>query len=41
LDQAIAGTERLLAKLELMKQGLLDDLLRRGIDEMGELRDPE
>jgi type I restriction enzyme, S subunit len=37
---AIRSTERLIAKLGLMKQGLLHDLLTRGIDENGELRDP-
>jgi type I restriction enzyme S subunit len=30
-----------IAKLQQMKQGLLHDLLTRGIDENGELRDPE
>lgn len=40
LDEGIRGTEQLVAKLELMKQGLLHDLLTRGIDEDGELRDP-
>jgi type I restriction enzyme S subunit len=41
LDTAIRTTERLIAKLELVKQGLLHDLLTRGIDANGELRDPE
>lgn len=41
LDEAIQKTEQLIAKLKLMKQGLLHDLLTRGIDENGELRDPE
>jgi len=41
LDEAIRWTERLIAKLELMKQGQLDDLLTRGISEGGALRDPE
>jgi type I restriction enzyme, S subunit len=41
LDEAIRTTERLIAKLQQMKQGLLHDLLTRGIDENGELRDPE
>jgi type I restriction enzyme S subunit len=38
-DEAIRSTERLTAKLEQMQLGLLDDLLTRGIDENGELRD--
>ena len=41
LDEAIRGTERVIAKLQQMKQGLLHDLLTRGIDDNGELRDPE
>jgi len=41
LDEAIRKTERVIAKLQQMKQGLLHDLLTRGIDENGELRDPE
>jgi len=40
-DQAIAKTETLIAKLKAIKQGLLHDLLTRGLDENGELRDPE
>jgi type I restriction enzyme S subunit len=40
LDQAIRRTEELIAKSELMKQGLLQDLLTRGIDKNGDLRDP-
>lgn len=40
LDEAIRGTEQVIAKLQQMKQGLLHDLLTRGIDENGELRDP-
>jgi type I restriction enzyme S subunit len=39
LDQAIAHTSSLIAKLKQMKAGLLDDLLTRGLDENGELRD--
>lgn len=39
-DAAIRHTEALIAKLKQMKQGLLHDLLTRGIDENGELRDP-
>jgi type I restriction enzyme, S subunit len=41
LDEAIRKTEQLIAKLKQVKQGLLHDLLTRGIDENGELRDPE
>ena len=41
LDVAIRKTEQVIAKLQHMKQGLLHDLLTRGIDESGELRDPE
>ena len=41
LDEAIQKAEQLIAKLRQMKQGLLHDLLTRGIDENGELRDPE
>ncbi|ETA52633.2 hypothetical protein P279_07575 [Rhodobacteraceae bacterium PD-2] len=38
LDAAIRGTEAVLAKLKAMKQGLLHDLLTRGIDANGDLR---
>lgn len=41
LDEAIRKTEQVIAKLRQMKQGLLHDLLTRGIDDNGELRDPE
>ena len=41
LDAAIRRTEQVIAKLQQMQQGLLHDLLTRGIDEHGELRDPE
>ncbi len=41
LDAAIRRTEKLIAKLQQMKQGLLHDLLTRGIDDNGEVRDPE
>ena len=41
VDDVIQQTEALIAKLKLMKAGLLHDLLTRGIDENGELRDPE
>ncbi len=40
VDQAIRSTEQLIAKLELVKHGLLCDLLTRGVDDNGELRDP-
>ena len=40
LDTQIRQTEALIAKLEQIKQGLLTDLLTRGIDENGELRPP-
>jgi len=40
LDDAIQKTEQLIAKLKQIKQGLLHDLLTRGIDENGQLRDP-
>ena len=38
LDTAIHGTEAIIAKLKAVKQGLLHDLLTRGIDASGELR---
>jgi type I restriction enzyme S subunit len=41
LDETIRKTEQLIAKLQHAKQGLLHDLLTRGIDDNGELRDPE
>lgn len=41
VDEAIRMTEEIIAKLEEIEQGLLNDLLTRGIDEKGELRDPE
>lgn len=41
LDEVIQRTEQFVAKLKQVKQGLLNDLLTRGIDENGELRDPE
>ncbi len=40
VDAAIQQTEALIAKLKLMKAGLLHDLLTRGLDEQGQLRDP-
>lgn len=41
LDEAIRKTEGVIAKLRQMKQGLLHELLTRGLDDNGELRDPE
>lgn len=38
LDTQIQKTEALIAKLEKVKEGLLHDLLTRGIDERGQLR---
>lgn len=40
IDEAIQKTEQLIAKLKAIKQGLLHDLLTRGLDENGQLRDP-
>lgn len=40
VDEAIAQTETLIAKQRRIKAGLLHDLLTRGIDENGQLRDP-
>jgi type I restriction enzyme, S subunit len=39
VDSAIRSTDRLIAKLLLLKRGLIHDLLTRGINERGELRD--
>ncbi|WP_295622645.1 restriction endonuclease subunit S [uncultured Lamprocystis sp.] len=41
LDTAIHETEAIIAKLKAVKQGLLRDLLARGIDANGELRRPQ
>lgn len=41
LDAAIHETEAIVAKLKAVKQGLLHDLLTRGIDANGELRPPQ
>jgi type I restriction enzyme S subunit len=41
IDDAIRKTEQIIAKLKQVKQGLLHDLLTRGIDDNGELRNPE
>lgn len=40
-DDATRQTERLIAKLEAIRVGLLNDLLIRGLDEYGRLRDPQ
>ncbi|MEH2451363.1 restriction endonuclease subunit S [Nostoc sp.] len=40
VDKAIAQTETLIAKYKRIKTGLMQDLLTRGIDEHGQLRDP-
>lgn len=40
LDTTISKTEAIIAKLQQLKQGLLHDLLTRGIDANGELRPP-
>ena len=39
-DDAIAKTEAVIAKLKQVRAGLLHDLLTRGLDENGQLRDP-
>lgn len=41
LDTAIHETEAIIVKLKAVKQGLLHDLLTRGIDVNGELRPPQ
>ncbi|MBN3927291.1 MAG: restriction endonuclease subunit S [Nostoc sp. NMS4] len=40
VDEAIARTSSLITKLKQTKAGLLQDLLTRGLDEDGQLRDP-
>jgi type I restriction enzyme, S subunit len=40
VDEAIAKTEAVLAKLRQVRAGLLHDLLTRGLDHHGQLRDP-
>lgn len=40
-DEAIVKTEELIDKLKAIKQGLLHHLLTRGLDDNGEIRDPE
>lgn len=41
LDATIHQTEAIIEKLKLVKQGLLHDILTRGIDANGELRPPQ
>lgn len=41
LDTAINETEAIITKLNAIKLGLLNDLLKRGIDHNGELRPPQ
>lgn len=41
LDDSIRRTDRVVAKLKEVRQGLLHDLLTRGVDDNGELRDPD
>ncbi|MBN4006204.1 restriction endonuclease subunit S [Nostoc sp. LPT] len=41
VDEAIARTSSLIIKLKQTKAGLLQDLLTRGLDENGKLRDPQ
>lgn len=41
VDDAIGKTEQIIAKLKQVKQGLLRDLITRGVDGNGELRDPD
>jgi len=41
IDTSIRETEAIIAKLKAVKQGLLHDLLTRGIDANGELRPPQ
>jgi type I restriction enzyme S subunit len=40
LDEAARATDQLIAKLKQTKAGLLHDLMTRGIDQDGQLRDP-
>jgi type I restriction enzyme, S subunit len=41
LDEAIRKSEQVITKLQHIRRGLLHDLLTRGIDENGALRDPD
>ena len=40
VDEAIVKTEAVIAKLKQLRAGLLHDLLTRGLDEHGQIRDP-
>jgi type I restriction enzyme, S subunit len=40
-DRAIGETEAVISKLKQMKTGLMHDLLTRGLEESGQLRDPD
>lgn len=40
MDEAIAKTEAVIAKLKQVRAGLLHDLLTRGLDKHGQFRDP-
>jgi type I restriction enzyme S subunit len=40
-NKAVQQTERVIAKLKVVKAGLLQDLLTHGLDEHGHLRDPQ
>ena len=40
IDEAIAQTEAVIAKLKQVRAGMLHDLLSYGLDEHGQLRDP-
>ena len=40
VDEAITKTQAVIAKLKQLRAGLLHDLLTRGLDEHGQLRDP-
>lgn len=40
VDEAIVKTEAVIAKLKQVRAGLLNDLLTRGLDKHGQLRDP-
>jgi len=40
MDEAVAKTEAVIAKLRRVRAGLLHDLLTRGLDKNGQLRDP-
>jgi type I restriction enzyme S subunit len=40
VDEAIAKTEAVIAKLRQVRTGVVHDLITRGLDENGELRDP-